>query len=106
MMFRLSDSEKTAKMYMCREIENYCVEFVHKKMKSKSVLYLLIGALDDESSKAQSCRSLLLSAICSASDDFYKLIANTRTPMYQLEPDNDGEYVIYGYNHTKRLIKQ
>ena len=105
MMHVVSDREKTAKMHECRDIEIKAVDFVRKKMKSLGVLYLLVSALDDKESEAQTCRSLLLSAICSASDDFYRLIANTRDTMYQLEPDNDGEYSIYGYKHAKIAIK-
>ena len=105
MMHLTSDREKTAKMLECREVERECVEYVKSQMKSIGVLYLLINALDDEKSDAQSCRSLLLSAICSASDDFYRLIANTRDTMYQLEPDDNGDIKIYGYNHSMREIK-
>ncbi len=105
MMHMISDREKTAKMHDCREIELNCVSFVKRKMKTLGVLYLLISALDDKRSEAQACRSLILSAICSASDDFYRLIANTRDTMYQLEPDSEGEYSIYGYKHAKKAIK-
>ncbi len=105
MMHLTSDREKTAKMLECREVERECVAYVKSQMKSIGVLYLLINALDDEKSDAQSCRSLLLSAICSASDDFYRLIANTRDTMYQLEPDDNGDIKIYGYNHSMREIK-
>lgn len=105
MMHLVSDREKTAKMSECKDIENKCVAYVKRMMKSLGVLYLLVKALDDKDSDAQSCRSLLLSSICSASDDFYRLIANTRDTMYQLEPDKDGDIQIYGYNHSKRAIK-
>ncbi len=105
LMHLVSDKEKTAKMHDCREIEQQAVSFVKRKMKSMGVLYLLIGALDDKESEAQSGRSLLLSAICSASDDFYRLIANTRDTMYQLEPDDNGDIKIYGYNHSMKAAK-
>lgn len=106
MMRKVTESEKTAKMYKCRAIEYECVECVYKKMKSMATLYLLVGELDNEDSRAKSCASLLLSAICSASDDFYKLVAETRQPMYSLVYDENGEYDIYGYKHSAQEIKK
>ncbi|MBR2025038.1 MAG: hypothetical protein IKA02_04460, partial [Clostridia bacterium] len=105
MMRNVSDSEKTAKMYKCREIEYECVKYVHDKMKSKATLYLLVGELETEKTKAHSCCSLLLSSICLASDDFYKLVAETRKPMCSLVYDENGKYEIYGYKHSAVEIK-
>lgn len=105
MMRKVIESEKTAKMYKCRGIEYECVDYVSKMMKSKATLYLLVGELDDKTSRAKSCASLLLSAICSANDELFKLIAQTRQPMCSLVYDENGEYDIYGYKHSAQEIK-
>ena len=106
LMFRLYDDEKEIKMQECRAIELYCTNFVKKKMKSEGVLRLLISALDDSGSNAQACRSLLLSSICNANDNLYRLIADTREDMYKLQEDEDGEYEIHGYRFSEILSKR
>lgn len=105
LMFRLYDDEKEMKMQECREIEQYCVSFVKRKMKNESVLRLLIKSLDGEYNDAQSCRSLLLSAVCSANDNLYNLIADTRGEMVELCEDENGEYEIYGYRFSETVAK-
>ena len=106
LMFRLYDDEKEIKMQECRDIELYCVNFVKQKMKNESVLRLLIKSLDGEYDDVNSCRSLLLSAICSANDNFYRLVADTREEMVELEEAEDGEYEIHGYRFREVVTKR
>ena len=52
------------------------------------------------------CRSLLLSAICSANDNFYRLVADTSEEMVELEEAEDGEYEIHGYRFREAVAKR
>ena len=106
LMFRLYDDEREIKMQECHDIEHYCVNYVKRKMKNESVLRLLIKSVDGAFNDAQSCRSLLLSAICNANDNFYRLIADTRDEMEELEEDENGEYEIHGYRFNKIVTKR
>lgn len=106
LMFRLYDDEREIKMQECHDIEYYCVNYVKRKMKNESVLRLLVKSLDGAFNDAQSCRSLLLSAICNANDNLYRLIADTRDEMEELEEDENGEYEIHGYRFRKAVTKR
>lgn len=106
LMFRLSDDEKSAKMQECRAIELECVNFVKKKMKNDNIMRLLISAIDDNYKYANSCRSLILSCICNANDNFYRAVASTRKDMYKLVLDENGDLDIMGYKHSAVLSKE
>lgn len=106
MMFRLFDDEKEMMMQECHAIELDCANFVKRKMKNEGVLRLLVKSIDDEKGDARKIRSLLLSTICTANTNFYKLIADTREDMYELVEDENGEYEIYGIRFKEVLTKR
>ena len=105
-MFRLYDDEKEMMMQECHAIELDCANFVKRKMKNEGVLRLLVKSLDDEKGDAAPCRSLLLSAICNANNNLYKLISDTRDDMYELVEDEEGEYEIHGIRFKEVLAKR
>ena len=105
-MFRLYDDEKEMMMQECHAIELDCANFVKRKMKNEGVLRLLVKSLDEEKGDAAPCRSLLLSAICNANNNLYKLISDTRDDMYELVEDEEGEYEIHGIRFKEVLAKR
>ena len=128
-VLKLSDSHKTLQGYhkelrtckdsevnqiwmQIRRIENECIAFTKKKMKSDAVLCLLIDALDDAISddtsgstaelipRIKGCQSFFLSCICSANNNFYIQVKEKATDASrELVIDTEGDTEIYGIRH-------
>lgn len=94
--------EKEAIWEKTREIESLCVAFVKKKMKSNYVMGILVDKLDQKDAKATKIKSLLISCICSANDEFYRQVsmAGTNIPRYKLEMDPSGKVQIFEIVHS------
>ncbi len=97
-IFRFDDINKKALREECKALEVEALSLVEKRIrKNEPLLCLLVKAIDDHSSSAQKCRSLLLSCLASATDDLYTLISVTHGDMCELVPSEDGDLNIYGY---------
>ena len=106
------DSEVNPIWMQIRRIENECIAFTKRKMKSDAVMCLLIDALDDaildDTSgstaellpKIKSCQSFILSCLCSANDNFYiQVKEKSAAERRELVIDREGDTEIYGIRH-------
>jgi hypothetical protein len=101
-----TNEEKEAIWEKTREIESQCVAFVKQKMKSDYVMRILIERLDGNDSRVTKFKSLLLSCICSANDNFYHQVSSAASalPRYELEIDPLGDIPLFGIYHSKLKI--